>query len=350
MNATAGVQEATVSFVAPSADGGSPITGYRVVSVSDGVEATGSGSPIRVTGLRAGVSYTFTVQAINALGDGPMSAASNAVTPETQPATQPTSSTSIAPTAPGAPSGVSATAGVQEATVSFVAPSADGGSPITGYRVVSAPDGVAVTGSGSPIRVTGLRAGVSYTFTLQAINAVGNGPMSTASNAVTPAAAPDSSDRPDLSDVARHWAEAAVQRAVKLGLMKGYPDGTFRPEDPVTRQEIAVVFIRLLRPDPRHARSVFRDADAISAWASDAVGQAAALNLMAGYGDGTFRPSARLTRSELAVLVRRALALEQVLDASGTARIAGKDSGRLSLLCMPTMEQFRHGQEGRSMI
>lgn len=338
VTATAGVKEATVSFGAPSEDGGSAITGYRVVSAPDGVEATGSDSPITVPGLREGVSYTFTVQAINAAGNGPMSAPSNAVTPDAppveptpspatptpspatptpSPATPtpspgtPTSSpaTPTPPppvTVPGAPTGVTATAGVKEATVSFVSPAADGGSPITGYRVVSAPDGVEATGSGSPITVTGLRASVSYTFTVQAINAAGSGPMSEPSYAVTLETAPGSNDSPSLSDMTGHWAKEAVERAVTLGFVTGYPDGTFRPDANVTRQEIAAILIRSLPVDTGAAPPAFRDAGAIGDWASEAVGQVAALGLMVGYGDGTFRPSERLTRSELAVLIRRA--------------------------------------------
>ncbi|MDG0792381.1 X2-like carbohydrate binding domain-containing protein [Cohnella ginsengisoli] len=323
VTATAGVKEATVSFVAPTEDGGSPITVYRVVSAPDGIEATGSDSPITVTGLRAGVSYTFNVQAINAAGSGPMSAPSNAATPEAPQATPtpspatptpspatPTPSPTPSPvTTPGAPTSVTATAGVKEATVSFVAPSVDGGSAITGYRVVSAPDGVEATGSGSPITVTGLRAGVSYTFNVQAINAAGSGPMSAASNAVTPEAAPGSNGSPSLSDMTGHWAKSAVERAVTLGIVTGYPDGTFRPDANVTRQEIAAILIRSLPVDTGAAPPAFRDAGAIGDWASEAVNQVAALGLIVGYEDGTFRPNERLTRSDLAVLIWRAHAL-----------------------------------------
>jgi uncharacterized protein (TIGR02145 family) len=89
-------------------------------------------------------------------------------------------------TVPGSPTGVSATAGNAQATVSFTAPSSIGGSGITGYTVTSNPGGITGTGSGSPITVTGLTNGTSYTFTVVAINAVGNSLASAASTAVTP--------------------------------------------------------------------------------------------------------------------------------------------------------------------
>jgi hypothetical protein len=101
-----------------------------------------------------------------------------------------------APAAPGAPTGVSASPGNGQASVSWVAPS-DGGSPITSYTVTPFVGGVAqaaVTVSGSPpatsVTVSGLTNGTSYTFTVSASNAVGTGPVSSASNLVTPSATP----------------------------------------------------------------------------------------------------------------------------------------------------------------
>jgi hypothetical protein len=74
-------QQASVSFTAPVDNGGSVITSYTVTSTPGGLTATGSASPILVTGLTNGTSYTFTVHATNAIGDGAESLPSNAVTP-----------------------------------------------------------------------------------------------------------------------------------------------------------------------------------------------------------------------------------------------------------------------------
>ena len=76
-----GDAQASVSFTAPAQDGGAPITAYTVTSSPDGISATGSASPIVVTGLTNGVGYTFTVTATNTAGIGPSSDASNVVTP-----------------------------------------------------------------------------------------------------------------------------------------------------------------------------------------------------------------------------------------------------------------------------
>jgi hypothetical protein len=92
------------------------------------------------------------------------------------------------PTAPGAPTIGTATAGNAQATVTFTAPASDGGAAITGYTVTSAPGNVVGTGTSSPITVAGLSNGTSYTFTVVATNAVGDSVASSASNAVTPKA------------------------------------------------------------------------------------------------------------------------------------------------------------------
>jgi uncharacterized protein (TIGR02145 family) len=147
-----------------------------VTSNPESKTGTGASSPITVSGLTNGTSYTFTVVATNAIGNSSPSAASSSVTP------------SVPATVPGAPTSVSATAGNAQATVSFTAPASNGGSAITGYTVTSNPGNITGTGASSPITVSGLTNGTSYTFTVVATNAIGNSSPSTASSGVTPAA------------------------------------------------------------------------------------------------------------------------------------------------------------------
>lgn len=91
------------------------------------------------------------------------------------------------PTVPHAPKNVKATTGNAQATITFDIPLQDGGSPITEYEVTASPGNIQVKGASSPITITGLTNGTSYTFTVKAINAVGSSLASTPSNAVTPA-------------------------------------------------------------------------------------------------------------------------------------------------------------------
>lgn len=88
---------------------------------------------------------------------------------------------------PDAPTGASATGGDASASVSFTPPTNVGGSAISSYTAVSTPGGLYAQGSASPLTVTGLTNGTSYTFAVWALNSYGPSPYSGASNSVTPA-------------------------------------------------------------------------------------------------------------------------------------------------------------------
>jgi len=92
----------------------------------------------------------------------------------------------VAAIAPGKPTGVGAVAGPEQATVIFAAPTNTGGAPISSYTVTSSPGGLTASGPSSPVLITGLTDGTSYTFTVKALNTAGPGPDSDPSNAVTP--------------------------------------------------------------------------------------------------------------------------------------------------------------------
>ncbi|OMC78876.1 hypothetical protein BK125_08455 [Paenibacillus odorifer] len=83
VTATAENGQAIITFIPPVNDGGSEITGYIVTANPGGWTVTGTGSPLTISGLTNGTSYTFTVQAINKAGISEFSAESNAVVPST---------------------------------------------------------------------------------------------------------------------------------------------------------------------------------------------------------------------------------------------------------------------------
>lgn len=88
-----------------------------------------------------------------------------------------------------APTSLSALGLAASAKVSFTPPSDNGGSSVT-YTAISSPGGVTATGSASPITVTGLTNGTTYTFTVTSTNVSGTSQSSSPSNSVTPTAAP----------------------------------------------------------------------------------------------------------------------------------------------------------------
>jgi len=91
--------------------------------------------------------------------------------------------------APAAPTNLIAVAGINQASISFPVPT-DNGSAITSYTVISSPDNIVVNSTATQINITGLTAGVQYTFTATATNAVGTSVSSPPSNAVTVLAPP----------------------------------------------------------------------------------------------------------------------------------------------------------------
>ena len=99
---------------------------------------------------------------------------------------------SIAAGVPGAPTIGTATAGNTQATVTFTAPAITGGVAITSFTATSSPGGLTASGASSPLTVTGLTNGTSYTFTVTATNSVGTGPAGGPTSPVTPSLAPSS--------------------------------------------------------------------------------------------------------------------------------------------------------------
>ncbi|WP_196427079.1 S-layer homology domain-containing protein [Paenibacillus woosongensis] len=113
-----------------------------------------------------------------------------------------------------------------------------------------------------------------------------------------------------LTDIAGHWAEDYIMRAVEKGFVSGYPDGTFKPNHPVTRAEFTVMLAGALKLEGDGSALIFTDHDRIGGWAKQAVAQAVQAGIVVGYNDGSFRPNTQITRAEMAVMIARALQLE----------------------------------------
>lgn len=106
-----------------------------------------------------------------------------------------------------------------------------------------------------------------------------------------------------------HWAAPAVLKAINLGIVKGYSDGTFRPSSAVTRAEFTTMLIRSLKLTGDAETPAFNDLSAIPVWARDSVAQAVSIGIINGYSDDNFRPSNQITRAEMAVMIVKALKL-----------------------------------------
>ena len=103
-----------------------------------------------------------------------------------------------------------------------------------------------------------------------------------------------------FSDVPSHyWGKNAIQTGVAAGYISGDGNGIFRPNDPVTRQEAAAMISRILDLKQNESRAYrYTDSYAISNWAKGVVGAVSEAGIMAGYPDGSFGPNRVLTRAE----------------------------------------------------
>ena len=177
--ANAGNGQVALAWSAPASDGGSPITGYAIY------RATSSGAETLLTtvgvvtsytdpGLTNGTTYYYQVAARNAIGEGSRSSEASA-----KPAT-----------VPSAPRNVSAkTASTSGVRLTWSAPSSSGGSAVTGYRIYRSTSSgteafLVAVGNVTSYTDTATTAGVRYFYKVQAVNAVGQGALSSESSAI----------------------------------------------------------------------------------------------------------------------------------------------------------------------
>jgi hypothetical protein len=173
-----------VSWTAPGADGGSPVTGYtaRAFTAAQGgtiaASCTSASTACRLTGLAAGTQYWIAVSATNGLGEGRPSTRLVTTTPTV--------------TVPGAPTQLAVAAGPGRLTATWSAPGSNGGSPITGYTArahagsAAGPVRASCTATTTTCTLSGLAAGTGYVVTVRASNALGAGPAATAALVKTP--------------------------------------------------------------------------------------------------------------------------------------------------------------------
>ena len=244
LTATAsGTTRINLSWTAPASDGGSRITGYRIEESPDGnsswttleTDTTSTRTTYPHTGLSGGTTRHYRVSAINSNGAGAPSNVDGATT-----------GTSV----PDAPTVLTATAsGTTRINLSWTAPASDGGSPITGYRIESSPNGnsswttlVATTGGASTTHSdTGLPGGTTRHYRVSAINSNGAGAASNVAGTTTGTSVPGAptSLTATASGTARinlSWTAPARDGGTRI---TGYrieesPDGTSSWTDLVT--------------------------------------------------------------------------------------------------------------------
>lgn len=124
-----------------------------------------------------------------------------------------------------------------------------------------------------------------------------------------------------LSDIEGQYYQAAVEALVKLGVINGNPDGTFKGEDDVTRAQLAKMLVIALGQEQAakiaKGSTQFTDV-ATDYWGSGYVNVAAQSKIIVGYPDGTFRPEEKVSYAEAVTMVLRALGYKNVVETTGT--------------------------------
>lgn len=135
-----------------------------------------------------------------------------------------------------------------------------------------------------------------------------------------------------FSDVKENdWYYENIAIAVEAGLMNGYSDGTFRPNQIISREEIATVVGRLLALSEMETGSRFSDAEAIANWAIGHVGSVREHGILTGYPDGSYQPSQLATRAEAVIVLERALQVQNGVVQYVQAGVFGPDDSTMTI-------------------
>ncbi len=108
-----------------------------------------------------------------------------------------------------------------------------------------------------------------------------------------------------FSDIENHWARDDINIAVANGFINGYNDNTFKPDDPITREQMANIIVKAAKLEVSSEESSFADNDDISPWVRGSVTAAVDNGLMGGYPDNTFNPRGQATRAEAVTVIMK---------------------------------------------
>lgn len=103
-----------------------------------------------------------------------------------------------------------------------------------------------------------------------------------------------------------YWAKAYIEALASQNIIAGFPDGTFKPNEPVTRAQFATIINKALAPAPKRTAIQFRDVQR-NFWAYDAIQSAYQSQFVAGYPDGTFKPQQQIPRVQALVALANGL-------------------------------------------
>lgn len=126
-----------------------------------------------------------------------------------------------------------------------------------------------------------------------------------------------------FSDISGHWAESRINEASKIGFVTGYQDGTFKPDKTITRAEFATLLNNAMKNDDMI--NVDLEDVKSSDWYFNQIEKAVAVGYFSGYEDNTFRPNNPITRQEVAKVVSNAITTGDI-DGNGATLLTDYNS------------------------
>lgn len=188
----------------------------------------------------------------------------------------------------------------------------------------SRPLAIAASGSVVLLEVT-MPSGVHKTYTILAQRPAASGSSSSGSSSgsipvpvPTPTPTPTPKPTPEpgkppvvptqesFADVPNHWASEVISRAAAKGIVNGYADGSFKPDEPMTRMQFAAMLVRALGLKAETSATKFADGADIPAWAVGELGAALKAGILQGYEDESLRPNKPINRTEMVAMLIRA--------------------------------------------
>lgn len=152
-------------------------------------------------------------------------------------------------------------------------------------------------------------------------------------------------DETTASDLDGHWAENVITEWMDYGVIKGYEDGTIRPNNSITRAEMTAMLDRVMDYQTKAANNF---SDLQDTWYTDVILKANAAGVIGGYPDGTVKPDATITRQEAVAMFSRVLSLgtESAPEASFTDNADVADWAKDAVNAMAA-KGYIHGSDGQ---
>ncbi|NOV01053.1 S-layer homology domain-containing protein [Paenibacillus planticolens] len=112
-----------------------------------------------------------------------------------------------------------------------------------------------------------------------------------------------------LNDLSGHWAKTAIEKLANLGIVNGYEDSSFRPDETISRAEMVTLISRIVNMRTLHKESTSSFADIGSSFAKEQINEAVKAGIINGSGDGNFHPDMPSTRAEALTVIMNVLNL-----------------------------------------